>query len=126
MTIQATALAKALGLLKVAGVVYAVITPDGETCITEGYELRTIPTAKPKKTGDYTKTVAYGAYAAVYRPVLEAMQVGDVKTVTADTAWKLDWFRASMGSYASNHWGDGSYLTEQDQSTHTVTIARIV
>lgn len=126
MTIQATALIKALGLLKVAGVVYAVIVPDGETHITEGYELRAIPTEQPKTRACHTKTVPYGTYAAVYKPIMDGMAVGDVQVMFADHAWNLTWFRASAGSYAHKNWGEGSYLVEQDLLTHTVTIARIV
>jgi hypothetical protein len=71
--------------------------------------------------------VKRGAYSEVYIPQLHGMVAGDVCCIAIpDPAWRVDWFQASVGSWANKHWGAGTYITESDNNARTVTIARIV
>ena len=127
MTIQATALAKAIGLLKISGVPYAVIDHDENLHTTDGYVFHKIPEPKVKVPGDRKFTVPSGSYSRVYIPLVKDMKSGDVVTIAIpDPTWQVGWFQASLGSWANTHWGAGTYMTESDQEARTITIARIV
>jgi hypothetical protein len=127
MSIQATALARAIAFLKVAGTPYAVLDQEGNLHTSGGYEFHKIPEPKTKVAGDRKKTVLRGTYSNIYRPVMELMQPGDTRVIAATPeVERIDWFQASLGSWANSHWGAETYLTEMDNVARTVTIARIV
>jgi hypothetical protein len=127
MSIQATALAKALALLKIAGVAHAVVIPDGDTIVTEGYELRAI-SKKPEFHPDGRKvrvcTVKRGVFYNVYYPMLKDLAVGSIATITVPDELDTERVRSAACGYCTTAWGKGTYISETIAHSHTITIAR--
>ncbi|CAB4241111.1 hypothetical protein UFOVP228_33 [uncultured Caudovirales phage] len=128
MSIQDTALTRALALLKVSGVPYAVLMPSGDTTITEGYEFHpTAPPAPPEPVkGKRIQTVPRGTYKAVHFPILSTMQPGDTRIIEVPDHLDVEGLRSSACGWASVNWGNDTYLTECSKNARTFTIARIL
>jgi hypothetical protein len=124
MSIQATALIRALGLLKVSGLPYAVIDDSGNLHTSGGYEFKQLP--DPQTKGKRTFSVPRGFYKDVHYPVTSTMQPGDTRHIVVPETYDLEAVRGSTCGWASKNWGCDSYLTECDKDTRTITIARII
>ena len=126
MSIQDTALTKAINLLKIAGVPYGMILPDGTTAVTDGYTFGLTPTApeiaKPKRK----LNVPLGFYMNLYIAHIKDLKPGETATIPVGEGVDPEGLRAAACGYASKHWGNQTYMTETDRKNRVVTIARIL
>lgn len=127
MSIQDTALTRALALLKVSGVPYALLMPSGETVVTEGYEFHPIapPTPEVVKV-KRAYTVPRGTYKTVHFPITSTMKPGDTRVIEVPDHLDVEGLRSSACGWASVNWGNDTYLTECNKNARTFTIARIL
>jgi len=120
MDMKQQALTRALALLKIAGLRYAIETSEGEIVATEGDTLAA--SVVPQRV----RTVKTGEYLEVYKPLMDAMNPGDVTVIPSKPEWKLEFLQGAISSYAHRKWGSESHMTELNRDTGAVTVARIV
>ena len=105
--IKATTLKRAITLLDVVGVQYAIIDLDG---VTHG-NLKIVPVKAPTPKRGFRSGRKYGDLARIYRPVIDTMQVGDVQVIPLGehSATELG---SATAAYCNAKWGAGSYTYE--------------
>ena len=103
MSVQNTAINRAIALLNAAGAKYKVIAPDG----TEHGEL-VIATEPPKKPRKMNREFAWGERTAYVRAHIETMKPGDVKVIPYGPYGKT--VMQITSSTAHDMWGVGAHI----------------
>ena len=116
LDIRTITLQQSLKLLGALGAQYKVIMPEGDSYGT--LEVVTQP-VKPKKGSRY----GWGALRAYYRPLVEAMQVGEVILIPVD---RFDMLSLSSGvsDLASFLWKKGNSKVNQRPDLNAVQVMR--
>lgn len=116
MNVVAKAAQQAISLLNALKADFKIILPTGE-------EYGNLEIVRPKvfKRIQHNKR---GTLIGVYLPIIESMQVGDVRVVEVPEGINPDHMRGAMTSYTSKQWGNGSAKTCVTEKT--VEILRVL
>jgi hypothetical protein len=103
MNVVAKAAQQAITLLNALKADFKIILPTGE-------EYGNLEVVRPKERTRVQHNKR-GSLFAIYEPIINSMQVGDVKVVAIPEGVAPEHIRGAISGYASHHWGAGSAKT---------------
>jgi hypothetical protein len=115
MNVVAKAAQQAITLLTALKADFKIILPTGE-------EYGNLEVVRPKER-TRVQVNKRGSLSAIYQPIIQEMQVGDVKVVPVPEGVGVENMRGAIAAFAVTHWGKGASKTcVTDQ---TVEILRV-
>jgi hypothetical protein len=116
MSLQQTALTKAIQILDAIKLPYAIM--DGET----KYGTLNVTPPKPEKGGKRKSPQFNNVAKFDYEKKLQEATPGTIVSFTSDSSKELDSLRGSVGSFSVRRWGTGSVMTEKKGRTLDVLV----
>jgi hypothetical protein len=116
MNVVAKAAQQAITLLNALKADFKIILPTGE-------EYGNLEVVRPKERTRVQHNKR-GSLSAVYLPIIQSMQVGDVMVVAVPEGISPEHMRGSMAGYANKNWGSSSAKTCITENT--VEILRVL
>lgn len=114
MTVQETALQRAIGFLKASQAQYRIVLDDGREIVSDGF-----PKDEPR-----IKRHSPGTLSKLYMPVMQDMQPGDIGEIRIPGGEDAGNLQAAVGAHAGDRWGSGNYLTQLDRAKGVVYVVR--
>ena len=119
-TLERRALEQALTILKGLDARFWIRLPTGEEYGERPQRERESATKRERKPSVWPR----GELVEYYHPLLESLEPGETRRIDCK-AYEHS-LQNSITGWASKRWGPGSYLSQYDKETNTLSIMRIL